>query len=96
MVLVKGKNNPCGDDTLLTTKLQNYDTVRLQFTAHHLSHASYINEILARFSMQDSKKGFVPFRVESSLSVNQRPKTPAEIERMREILYASAVEVLCM
>ena len=41
--------------------------------------------------MQDSKKGFVPFRVGSSLPVNQRPKTAAEIERMREIPYASAV-----
>ena len=41
--------------------------------------------------MQDSKKGFVPFRVEIFLSANQRPKTPAEIERMRGISYASAV-----
>ena len=51
--------------------------------------------------MQDSKKGFVPFRVGSSLSANQRPKTPAEIERMRGISYASAVgslmyAMLCM
>ena len=59
-----------------------------------LSQASYIDEILARFSMQDFKKGFVPFRVGSSLSVNQRPKTPTEIERMRGIPYASAVESL--
>ena len=41
--------------------------------------------------MQDSKKGFVYFRVGSSLSVNQRPKTPAEIEKMSGIPYASAV-----
>jgi hypothetical protein len=41
--------------------------------------------------MQDSKKGFVPFRVGMPLSSNQRPKTPAEIERMRGIPYASAV-----
>ena len=41
--------------------------------------------------MQDSKKGFVPFRVGSSLSVNQRPKTLAEIERIRGIPYASVV-----
>ena len=41
--------------------------------------------------MHNSKKGFVPFRVGISLSSNQRPKTPAEIERMREIPYASAV-----
>ena len=51
--------------------------------------------------MQDFKKGFVPFRVGSSLSANQRPKTPVEIERMRGIPYASAVEnlmyaMLCM
>ena len=44
-----------------------------------LSQASYIDQILARFSMQDSKKA------------NQRPKTPAEIERMRGISYASAM-----
>ena len=56
-----------------------------------LSQASYIDEILARFRMQDSKKGFVPFRAGSYLSVNQRPKTPSEIERMRGISYASAV-----
>ena len=41
--------------------------------------------------MQDFKKGFVPFRVEKSLSSNQHPKTNAKIERMREIFYASAV-----
>ena len=72
----------------------------IKFIRHHqkrmlgLSQTSYIDEILARFSMQDSKKGFVPFRVGSSLSANQRPKTPAEIERMREIPYASAVRSL--
>ena len=46
-----------------------------------LSLASYIDEILARYSMQDSKKGFVPSRVGSSLSANQCPKTPTEIEK---------------
>ena len=56
-----------------------------------LSHATYIDQILARFSMEGSRKGFVPFRVRISLSSNQRPKTQAEIERMRGISYASAV-----
>ena len=56
-----------------------------------LSQAFYINEILARYNMQDSKKGFVPFRVGISLSSDQHPKTIAEIERMRGISYASAV-----
>ena len=48
-----------------------------------LSHASYIDQILARFSTQDFKKGFVPFRVGISLSSNQRPKIHVEIARMR-------------
>ena len=56
-----------------------------------LSQASYIDEILARYNMQDSKKGFVPFKVEKSLSSSQCPKTNAEIERMRGIPYALAV-----
>ena len=41
--------------------------------------------------MQDYKKGFVLFRFGSSISANQRPKTPTEIERMRGIFYASVV-----
>ena len=41
--------------------------------------------------MQDSKKEFVHFRVGNSISSNHRPKTQAEIERMRGILYTSPV-----
>ena len=41
--------------------------------------------------MEGFKKGFVPFRVGISLSSNQHPKTQAEIERMRKIIYASVV-----
>ena len=59
-----------------------------------LSPATYIDQILARFIMQDSKKRFVPFRVRISLSSDQHPKTPAEIERMRKFFYTSVVESL--
>ena len=59
-----------------------------------LSQASYIDQILVKFIMKDSKKGFISLRIGSSLSANQRPKTPAEIKRMRGIPYASAVESL--
>ena len=50
-----------------------------------LFQAIYIDQILARFNMQNSKNKFVPFRVGISLSSDQRPKTPAEIERMIDI-----------
>lgn len=56
-----------------------------------LSQALYIDTILARFSMQDSKKGFLPFRHGITLSKDQCPKTPDEIENMKAVPYASAV-----
>ena len=56
-----------------------------------LSESTYIDQVLASFSIQNFKKGFVRFRVGKSMSGNQRPKTHVKIERMREILYALAV-----
>ncbi|XP_075103506.1 uncharacterized protein LOC142178077 [Nicotiana tabacum] len=46
---------------------------------------------IKRFSMHDSKKGFLPFRHGISLSKDQSPKTDEEIEKMKAVLYASAV-----
>ena len=56
-----------------------------------LSHATYIDQILARFSMQDSKKGFLPFRHGITLSKDKCPKTPNEIEKRKAVPYASTV-----
>ena len=59
-----------------------------------LSHAIYIDKILTCFSMQDSKKRFLPFRHGISISKDKGPKTPGEIENMKAVPYASAVESL--
>ena len=59
-----------------------------------LSQATYIDTVLTRFTMKNFKKEFVPFRLGKPLSGNQRPKTHAEIQRMRGISYALAVESL--
>ena len=56
-----------------------------------LSQASYIDKVLARFSMQDSKKGLLPTQHGIILSKEQCPKTPQEEEDMRRIPYASVV-----
>ena len=56
-----------------------------------MSQASYIDKILVRFGMQNSKKGNLPFRHGIHLSKEQSPKTPQAIEEMRHILYDSAV-----
>ena len=59
-----------------------------------LSQAVYIDKILARFSMENSKTGLLPFRHGITFSKDQSPKTSEEIERMRRVPYADAVESL--
>ena len=56
-----------------------------------LSQARYIDKVLEWFSMQNSKKGFLPFRLGVPLSDDQRPKTLEEENMMRQLPYASAV-----
>ncbi|KAL0544038.1 hypothetical protein IC582_019149 [Cucumis melo] len=56
-----------------------------------LSQATYIDKMLVRYSMQNSKKGLLPFRHGVHLSKEQCPKTPQEVEDMRRIPYASVV-----
>ena len=56
-----------------------------------MSQASYIDKILVRFSMQNSKKGNLPSRHGVQLSKEQCPKTPQEVEDMKRVPYASAV-----
>ncbi|KAH9705859.1 hypothetical protein KPL70_012033 [Citrus sinensis] len=56
-----------------------------------LSQAVYIDKILARFSIENSKTGLLPFRHGITFSKDQSPKTSEEIERMRRVPYAEAV-----
>ena len=56
-----------------------------------LSQATYIDKMLVKYSMHESKKGLVPFSHGIHLSKDQGPKTPEERERMENVPYASAV-----
>jgi len=56
-----------------------------------LSQDTYIDKVLKRFSMEQSKKGFLPMSHGVHLSKNQRPQTADERERMNKIPYASAI-----
>ena len=53
----------------------------------------YMNptKVLSRFSMMASKKGSLSTSHGTVLSRSQCPTTAAETERMKDILYASAV-----
>ncbi|KAL0559238.1 hypothetical protein IC582_003835 [Cucumis melo] len=55
------------------------------------SQTSYIDKMLSRYKMHNSKKGLLPYRYGIHLSKEQCPKTPQEVEDMSNIPYASAV-----
>ena len=56
-----------------------------------LSQVGYIDKVLEWFSMQNSKKGLLPFRHGVPMSDDQRPKTQKEENMMRQVPYASAI-----
>ncbi|KAL4032580.1 hypothetical protein IC575_005659 [Cucumis melo] len=56
-----------------------------------LSQTLYIDKMVVKYSMQNSKRSLLPFRHGVTLSKEQCPKTPQEVEEMRHIPYASVV-----
>ncbi|GKE04498.1 retrotransposon protein, putative, ty1-copia subclass [Tanacetum coccineum] len=56
-----------------------------------LCQSAYIEKILKRFYMENSERGTIPMQEKLKLSKSQGASTPAEIQRMQNILYASAV-----
>ncbi|KAM1815640.1 hypothetical protein ACFX15_000169 [Malus domestica] len=56
-----------------------------------LSQSMYIDKVLSRFQMEQSKKGFLPVGHGIHLSKSMEPKTPEEIRQMSCIPYASAI-----
>jgi hypothetical protein len=56
-----------------------------------LSQGTYIDKVLRRFDMHDSKKGFIPMSSGINLSKTQSPSTNEERDRMCDIPYASEI-----
>jgi hypothetical protein len=56
-----------------------------------LSQSTYIDKVLRRFSMHESKKGFIPMQHGLFLSKTQSPSTKEERNHMNKIPYASAI-----
>ena len=59
-----------------------------------LSQATYMDKLLVKYVMQDSKKGLLLFRHGILLSQDQCPKTLEEKECMQSVPYASVVSSL--
>ncbi|KAK4420096.1 Retrovirus-related Pol polyprotein from transposon TNT 1-94 [Sesamum alatum] len=56
-----------------------------------LTQNSYMEKVLKRYRMDNSKRGFLPMRHGIKLSKKQSPQTDEERERMKVIPYPSAV-----
>ena len=56
-----------------------------------LSQSTYLDKILKRFKMENSKKGNLPFNNGTKLSKTQRPVRPDEVDKMSRVPYASAI-----
>nr|GEX77730.1 retrotransposon protein, putative, Ty1-copia subclass [Tanacetum cinerariifolium] len=53
--------------------------------------SAYIEKILKRYCMENSKRGSIPMQEKLKLSKSQGASTPAEMKRMQNVPYASAV-----
>ncbi|KAJ9553326.1 hypothetical protein OSB04_017371 [Centaurea solstitialis] len=56
-----------------------------------LSQSTYIDKILKRFRMDESKKGFIPMQHGIVLSKSQCPVSSQDQDRMKSVPYASAI-----
>ncbi|KAJ9542391.1 hypothetical protein OSB04_028897 [Centaurea solstitialis] len=56
-----------------------------------LSQSTYIDKILKRFRMDESKKGFIPMQHGIVLSKTQCPVSSEDQDRMKSVPYASAI-----
>jgi hypothetical protein len=57
-----------------------------------LSQITYLDKVLKRFSMENSKKGNLPLIKDLSLSMTQGPATEKEKSEMSNIPYAPAID----
>ncbi|KAI3513141.1 hypothetical protein L1887_20467 [Cichorium endivia] len=56
-----------------------------------LSQCTYLEKVLKRFNMENSKRGELPIQSNTKLSKTQSPSTDEEIAEMSRVPYASAV-----
>ncbi|GJT28586.1 retrotransposon protein, putative, ty1-copia subclass [Tanacetum coccineum] len=56
-----------------------------------LSQSAYMDKILKRFRMDNSKRGYIPMQERLDLNKRQGASTPEEVKLMQNVPYASAV-----
>ncbi|GKA24339.1 retrotransposon protein, putative, ty1-copia subclass [Tanacetum coccineum] len=58
-----------------------------------LSQSAYMDKILKRYKMDNSKRGHIPMKERFDLNKTQGASTPEEVKRMQNVPYASATVV---
>nr|GEU34729.1 retrotransposon protein, putative, Ty1-copia subclass [Tanacetum cinerariifolium] len=53
--------------------------------------SSYLEKILKKFKMENSKKGYTPMMEKPDYKKSQGAKTPIKVQRMKRVPYASAI-----
>ena len=56
-----------------------------------LSQSAYMDKILKKYRMDNSKRGYIPMQERLDLNKTQGASTPGEVKRMQNVPYASAV-----
>ncbi|GJY64508.1 retrotransposon protein, putative, ty1-copia subclass [Tanacetum coccineum] len=56
-----------------------------------LSQCGYLDKILKKFRMENSKKGYTPIMEKPDYIKSKGAKTPSEVQRMQRVPYASAI-----
>nr|GFC94604.1 hypothetical protein [Tanacetum cinerariifolium] len=59
--------------------------------SNSLSQNAYLEKILKKIRMENSKKGYTPIMENPDYRMSQGAKTPTEVQRMRRVPYALAV-----
>ncbi|KAL0413251.1 UNVERIFIED_CONTAM: hypothetical protein Sradi_1526800 [Sesamum radiatum] len=59
-----------------------------------MTQTSYVEKVLKRFKMKNSKRGFLPVRHGVKLSKKKSPKIDEEFRKMFDIPYASAIGII--
>ncbi|GJZ68045.1 retrotransposon protein, putative, ty1-copia subclass [Tanacetum coccineum] len=59
-----------------------------------LSQSDYMDKILKRFKMKNSKHGNIPMQERFDLNKTQGASTPGEVKRMKNVPYASTLDLI--
>ncbi|GJW23873.1 retrotransposon protein, putative, ty1-copia subclass [Tanacetum coccineum] len=67
------------------------DIIIMGFGGIGLCQNAYMDKILKRYKMDNSKRGHIPMQERLDLNKSQGAQTPKEVNRMKNVPYASAV-----